>query len=301
MLDAAIDPQRWRALEQAYVDEAAQAVPGAVRRSSLGRPWHGMVVWEQASPVQDLYVPPTGQHCIVIRRGPPTRLLQQHGAAAADTVWHTGQAVLVPAGTPTFWRSELPRDNLHIDLSPVWLERAAGDTGAAARRLHSSFGTADALLQGLSEVLRTSLDDNTSLQAGFGDAMAMGLAVHLLEHYSHADAGRRPAASLSGRQLRQITDLVESRLDAPWPLETLAATLGLSPFHFARCFKASCGQSPHQFVTARRMQHARHLLLTGRQSVLEIAQETGYASAAHFAQVFRRHWGCAPSALRRSD
>lgn len=298
-LDDAMDGRRWQAAERAYMDEPLDAMPQHVLRSSKGRPWHGITVWHQMGPAEDLYVPPAGKHCVIVRRGPPTRLLQRHGNATGTRLWAPGEAVLLPADTPSFWRTELPRDNIHLDLSPQWLERAAGSEGGSRVRLRNSFGEPDPILSQLAQVLLASLDSNTSLQPGFGDGIAMSVAVHLLEHYLDRQVRTERTAALSARQLRRLAEMIDAALDAPWPVERLAAELQLSPFHFSRCFKASCGLTPHQFVTRRRMERARELLLTTRNPVLEIAQETGYASAAHFAQAFRRHWGEPPSALRR--
>lgn len=298
--EAAIDRRRWRAAERAQVDEPLDAVPQSVSRSSLGRPWHGLTVWHQLGPAEDLYVPPARKHCLIVRRGSATRLLQQHGGVSASRTWSPGEVVLLPADTPSFWRTELPRDNLHVDLSPQWLQRAADSDGAAVR-LRSCFGARDPIVAQLAQALLASLDSNTSLQPGFSDGIAMSLAVHLLEHYRDeaAQPAPRRVAALSAQQMRRIAESVDDALDAAWPLARLAAEVRLSPFHFARSFKATCGLTPHQFVTRRRMERARELVLATREPLLQIAQETGYASAAHFAQAYRRHWGEAPSATRR--
>jgi AraC family transcriptional regulator len=294
---AGIDPQRWRAAEQGFHPEPWQAVPQGVRRSSRGLPWRGLWVWQQAGPVEDLYLAPAGGHCIILRNGAPTQLLQRQGGETQARQWCAGEAVVVPAGTPTFWRSEQPRDNVHIDLLPQWLERANGDRGPV--RLQGCFGAHDPLLAQLATTLLASLDNSSALHPAFGDAMAMALAVHLLEHHADTAASQERAWALSARQLRSVTEYVRANLRAPCDVARLAAEVGLSPAHFSRCFKATCGVTPHQFASRLKMEHARELLLTTGLPVADVAQATGFASRAHFAQVFRRHWGAPPAALRR--
>lgn len=171
------DLGRWQALEQASPDSPPwKLLPHAVKRSSHDRPWPGLVFWHQVGPEGDLYVPPTASHTILVRRAHPTQLLQRQGGVTESSRWQPGQAVVVPAGLPSFWRSALPRDNLHMDLSPAWLERVAHEPVA----LKSCFGRDDPLLAGFAQLLLASLDSNTSLDSQFGQHMAEAIALHLV-------------------------------------------------------------------------------------------------------------------------
>lgn len=294
-----VDSRRWRGVERAFMDEPLDAVPREqVQCSSAGLPWHGMSLWHQRADAQDLYIPPAGKHCIIVRRGPSTGLLQRHGNEMHDTRWQTGEVVLLPAHTPSFWRTELPRDNLHLDLSPQWLQKVSGEDSARLG-LRSCFGRNDPLLTQLVQVLLLALDNNSALQPAFAEGIAASVAIHLLEHYRAPDGAARPAAALTARQLRRVQALVRDNLDQPLTIQLLAAEAGLSVFHFSRCFKATCGLSPHQFVLQQRMLRARALLLESASPVGAIAVQLGFASAAHFSQAFARHWGETPLRLRQ--
>lgn len=296
---AQLDSRRWRGALREFIDEPLDAVPKEqIQCSSLGRPWHGLSLWHQRADAQDLYIPPAGKHCIIVRRGPDTGLLQRHGNETHDVRWKTGEVVLLPAHTPSFWRTELPRDNLHLDLSPHWLEKVSGQEGAALR-LRSCFGKPDPVLTQLVQVLLLALDDHSGLQPAFAEGIAASVAIHLLEHYRIPGSAPQPAPGLTARQLRQLQAFVNDHLDQPLPIERLAAEVQLSAFHFARCFKATCGLTPHQFVLRQRLERARELLLHTRSPVGEIARQLGFASGSHFSQAFARHWGLTPLRLRR--
>jgi AraC family transcriptional regulator len=59
-------------------------------------------------------------------------------------------------------------------------------------------------------------------------------------------------------------------------LEQLAAVAGLSPYHFARQFKAATGLPPHQYVVARRVERAQQFPQQDRDLFLaEIAARAG--------------------------
>jgi AraC family transcriptional regulator len=291
------DAGRWRALDGLTIDEPWQTLPDHVHRTSQGRPWPGLKVWHQVGPQGDLYVPPLGNHTILLRRGAATRLLQRQGNAVGECAWQRGTAVVVPTDTPSFWRSAVRRDNIHIDLAPIWLQRAAGGDSVV---LDACFGRKDAVLSGFADLLLASLDSNVSLNPGFGEHLALGLAIHLIENYALAQGPTRAAATLSRRQMRLLGDAVHAELHGRWTVARLAALVDLSPFHFARAFKASFGATPHAWLQQRRMQEAARLVRETRQPLADIAAQTGHPSAAHFSQAFRRHWGVAPSIYRRA-
>jgi transcriptional regulator GlxA family with amidase domain len=52
--------------------------------------------------------------------------------------------------------------------------------------------------------------------------------------------------------------------------------------------------TPLGFVQRVRVTHAAHLLETTRLSVEEVAARVGYADAAAFRRIFRRHTGASP-------
>lgn len=293
------DPGRWRALERTRIDEPCEAMPQFVKRSSKGRPWNGLTVWHQVGPAEELYVAPASRHCLLVRRTSATELVQRQGSSAHTRRWQPGEVIIVPANTPSFWCSDSPRDNLHVDLAPEWLERVRGGRGPGAE-LSASFGVRDPVLVGLAQTLIHSLDSNASMNPLFADGIATSLAIHLLEHHARPAQTPEPRTGLSRREMQRIVELVRSHVDEPLSVQRLAAEVQLSSYHFARCFKVAFGVTPHAFVVGQRMERARQLLMQGRHSVLEAAQATGYASPAHFSQAFRAHWGLSPSALRRS-
>jgi AraC-like DNA-binding protein len=68
---------------------------------------------------------------------------------------------------------------------------------------------------------------------------------------------------------------------------------------FADRFTALLGQPPMRYLTAWRMQLARHSLMETRQTVAQIAFEVGYESEAAFNRAFHRECGSPPATWRR--
>jgi len=92
---------------------------------------------------------------------------------------------------------------------------------------------------------------------------------------------------------------IEASCREPLPLADLAASVGFSPFHFLRVFRATTGTTPHQYLIGARLRLAASLLLDTRRSITEIAYDCGFQDLSNFANTFRRVVGCTPGAYRR--
>ncbi|MEO1155400.1 MAG: AraC family transcriptional regulator [Pseudomonadota bacterium] len=109
--------------------------------------------------------------------------------------------------------------------------------------------------------------------------------------------GQAAPAALDDRRLARAAEHVEAHLEATITLDAMADVAGLSPFHFNRAFRAATGRTPHQYVTARRIERARRLLTTDMPAA-QVAFACGFASQSHFGQVFKAATGLTPRAYR---
>lgn len=100
-------------------------------------------------------------------------------------------------------------------------------------------------------------------------------------------------------QARRVRDQVEARLGAAVRVEEFAAVAGLSPRYFSRAFKVSFGLTPHAYVTCRRIERAKVLMLQTDEGLSQIALACGLADQAHLSRLFRQVVGVSPSAWRR--
>ncbi len=114
-----------------------------------------------------------------------------------------------------------------------------------------------------------------------------------------APAFKTATGGLARWQAMRVIDRMHSDLATSPPLEDLAASVGLSAYHFCRAFKKSLGLSPIQYLIAQRMDRAAKLLLATELPVAEIAQAVGYEDPAYFARLFRQKTALTPSELRR--
>jgi AraC family transcriptional regulator len=100
-------------------------------------------------------------------------------------------------------------------------------------------------------------------------------------------------------RLRAVTEYIEEHLDGGPTLEQIAAVARLSPYHFARQFKAATGLPPHQYVIARRVERAKQLLQAGTDlSLAEVALHAGFSDQSQFSSHFKRLVGVTPGRFR---
>lgn len=101
------------------------------------------------------------------------------------------------------------------------------------------------------------------------------------------------------RRLHRARDFIAASATQNVSLEEVARVACLSPNHLLRNFKQLFGQTPHQYLTARRLQQAARLLRQTEASVTEICFAVGFESLGSFSTLFRRHTGLSPDAFRR--
>ena len=103
---------------------------------------------------------------------------------------------------------------------------------------------------------------------------------------------------LSKAKLDRIYEFVEAGLGRQILLSDLAGIAAISPFHFTRLFKAATGLAPYQYVMARRLERARHMLLSTTLPVRDIGWSLGIDNVSHFRRKFVEQFGIRPNQLR---
>jgi len=101
------------------------------------------------------------------------------------------------------------------------------------------------------------------------------------------------------RRLCRARDLLAAEYQSPISLDQAAREACLSPFHFHRLFRSTFGETPHDFLTSRRMDRARRLLASGEMSVTDVCFEVGYSSLGSFSTKFQTIVGRPPTQYQR--
>lgn len=177
-------------------------------------------------------------------------------------------------------------------------ERVAGGRVVLVGRLAFADPTAAAIVE---LICREAAADGPTARLFLEQAVEL-LCVQLVR--AHAAPGdRRPGGAprgLADWQVKRVTGYMADHLDEDIGLDTLAALVRLSRFHFCTAFRLATGATPHEWLVARRIARARELLADTGRSVTEIALAVGYRTPSAFAVAFRKGVGMPPSQFRRA-
>ena len=203
------------------------------------------------------------------------------------------------------WRSTIdgPLDCVLIHFSKEALNHLAGLAVDQATELLDTPGRAgvvDPVVQHLAMAIVQSRDQSRSMGARFIEQIVRAVVGHLVRTHGHVrtnDAVERNR--LAGWQMRRTREVVALNIRRRITVDDLAAACRLSPSHFSYLFKRSNGVSPHQWLIECRLEHAKELLKTTNQTLVNIAFSAGFADQSHFTRVFSQHVMASPSAWRR--
>ena len=101
------------------------------------------------------------------------------------------------------------------------------------------------------------------------------------------------------RRIHRAKDFITASFDQSISIDEMAGVACLSPNHFLRTFRQAFHQTPHQFLTAHRLERAQNLLRRTDLSVTEVCLSVGFQSLGSFSSLFRRKFGMSPDKFRR--
>ncbi len=194
-----------------------------------------------------------------------------------------------------------PFQVMHLYISVPLFERVAHDVlgCSAPPRLREIAGGEDKQLSQILGLVHQELVAEGKGSQLFIQGLAQSLAVHLIRNYALSEPDEIQYSALPGYKLRRAIAHLEQDLSKPFNLAELAASVGMSPFHFSRLFKKATGISPSRHQIRQRVAHAQRLLQETDLSIIRVGMAVGYSSPSHFAQVFKRETGLSPNHYRR--
>jgi len=125
----------------------------------------------------------------------------------------------------------------------------------------------------------------------------LGLLLHYAEQEYRAESH---AARPRNETVEQICAYLAANYQQKFSLSEVAAKFYISPYYLSRLFRRVTGQSIVDYINGRRIEAAQKLLETTELSIGTVAEQTGFASAAHFRRVFRETMGTGPLQYRKS-
>jgi AraC family transcriptional regulator len=198
-----------------------------------------------------------------------------------------------------------PQRVLHLFLpaQPFRTLACDGMPGIEPHSLRYLANIEDEMIRHIGLAILSEMVAETAAGRMLVETSALALAARLAHSYAEPLSVRRQRVSshrLDQIRLHRVLDHIAEHLDENITVTQLASVACLSPFHFARMFRASMGIAPHRYVSQQRLERAMVLLAEGKQPLSDIALSSQFSSQASFNRAFRRATGMTPGEYRRS-
>lgn len=235
-------------------------------------------------------LPRSAHHEILDQRGTPAVPLDQILLDASDSA--TGTVKYGGGGSKT-----------KIIGGCLWLEGPHLDLVLSALPANIVMKANDARESSLDLLLPLLQKELTTMKFG------SGMIISRISDAIFIEAIRDLVQQLPGTEvnwLRAVQDevvgtalaLMHADLSHPWTLEDLAVRAHVSRSTLTARFQTLVGQAPHQYLIDRRIEWAKHLIVSTNLSVGEIALEVGYDSGQALAKAFKNRTGLTPKQVR---
>jgi AraC family transcriptional regulator len=143
-----------------------------------------------------------------------------------------------------------------------------------------------------------------AFSSGASSPRSEEFALRLIERVIAAmGADRQLPAAPTARETRRVVEairLVESGAARRVELKEMAATAGMSKYHFLRVFRRLTGVTPHQYLISARLRRAALALSSSRHPVIAVALDSGFGDLSTFNKTFRAAFGLTPTQYRAS-
>jgi len=274
-----------------------------VRVSSEDRGWTSLYASVQREAPYEGRFDPVEDYLIVVHLDGPVPVAHSFGGVETQRVIPPGSLVMMPGGVGFGVRLGGALDTLHLYVRRAVIEEVAADLvrGDPGRvEFAPRVGGVDPLLEHLALGVRDALDDCDPAASVYVDYMARAIAARLVRGHSSA-CGEMPRRLAPKRHaLEPALEFMRANLDRTIGLPAIAASVALSPSHFARAFRAATGVAPHRFLMELRVERAKRLLADADCTIAEVAAACGFAHQEHLTRRFRQACGTTPAAWRRA-
>ncbi len=151
-------------------------------------------------------------------------------------------------------------------------------------------------------VLSNCLDTMDNICKTFAPGYELAIKGQLFTlFYSLISFIKDPLPSHQNKSLDRLKDIlkyVETNYSDKISIADAADICGFSQSHFMKFFKQNMAVSFTDYLNDYRLTMATRLLVSSSDSIVNIAAETGFDNLSYFNRLFKRKYGCTPTAFR---
>lgn len=138
-------------------------------------------------------------------------------------------------------------------------------------------------------------------QTLIGNMLASGHLYKYLVEYAAQYKSSMNLLNTQHSQFNSIIEYINAHYMEDLTLQQLASMINITPQYLCKLFRHHLDMRPFQYITKRRMQEAKNLLLQNKYTTSEIASLVGYNDTSYFCRLFRESEHMTPSAFASSS
>jgi AraC-like DNA-binding protein len=119
-------------------------------------------------------------------------------------------------------------------------------------------------------------------------ALLMQFTIHCGRLATEEPAGAPESYHPLQRKMTEITGFINQHYKNNLTLATISETFAISPSYFCRNFKEFSGFTFVEYLNTIRIREAQRLLRETKAKVIDISEQAGFESIAHFGRVYKQ-------------
>lgn len=100
--------------------------------------------------------------------------------------------------------------------------------------------------------------------------------------------------------IENLKNYIEANLEYEIDLSLIAQMFHYNEKYLGRLFKKKTGYSFSEYINLRRIERGRDLLLSEKDTIINISSKIGFNNVTYFNRLFKKRYGVTPSEYRKS-
>lgn len=197
--------------------------------------------------------------------------------------------------------SSLPYERIIIYIDPKFLESHSDENCTFETIFDGTLGYVirtsehqQKIIFDLLKLLEDELANDHYGRAIMSNAILMQLLLRIARNMQNIDMQQVPSISNINKRTLDIMKYIEDHITGDLSIDLLAEHFYISKYHMMRTFKNELGQSILNYITERRLIHAKSLIHQGT-SATESCYQSGFKSYSSFTRAYSKRFGTTPT------
>jgi len=100
-------------------------------------------------------------------------------------------------------------------------------------------------------------------------------------------------------KVKKALDYINKNIHNKITLDQLSAYVNVSKNHLLKIFSDTVGMTPNEYITKKRLDMAKEMLMMTDSSITQIATSCGFDNTTYFSYLFKKHTNLSPRSYRK--